>query len=52
MLSLLTRRSHPNNGCHLLQGTELIDREAVFAPRFVTIDALNLNMQVIDAGGH
>jgi molybdopterin/thiamine biosynthesis adenylyltransferase len=37
---------------HLLQGTELIDREAVFAPRFVTIDALSLNMQVIDAGGH
>ncbi len=34
---------------HLLQGTEVVDREAVFAPRFVTLDALGLNMRVIDA---
>ncbi len=34
---------------HLLQGTEVVDREAVFAPRFVILDALGLNMRVVDA---
>jgi tRNA threonylcarbamoyladenosine dehydratase len=34
---------------YLLQGTEAVNREAVFAPRFVTLDALSQNMRVIDA---
>lgn len=33
---------------HLLRGTGIFDREAVFAPRFVTVDALGLDMRVHD----
>ncbi|NCC25653.1 MAG: thiamine biosynthesis protein ThiF [Deltaproteobacteria bacterium] len=33
---------------YLLQGTGVVGREAVFAPRFVTLDALGLDMRVID----
>jgi hypothetical protein len=33
---------------YLLQGVGIFDREPVFAPRFVTLDALSLRMQVHD----
>lgn len=33
---------------YLLQGVEIFDREPVFAPQFVTLDALSLRMQVHD----
>jgi hypothetical protein len=33
---------------YLLQGVGIFDREPVFAPQFVTLDALSLRMQVHD----